>query len=180
MPEFSPWIETRGGRKVDLLHPKPEMIDIDDIAHALSHICRFNGHTRRPYSVAEHSIFVAMQCPRELTLAGLLHDAAEAYIGDVTRPLKQLLKPIYKPIEAAFEQAIAERFGLDPLVFHHADVMQADLLALSSERRWLLPGSVHPWETDMPEPVAIDPSHREPGQAYTAFLSMFQAYYRGR
>lgn len=174
---LNPWIETRSGRRVDLLKPTPEMIDIDDIAHALSNICRFNGHTRRSYSVAEHSVFVAMHVPQQLTLAGLLHDAAEAYIGDITRPLKLLIRELYGPIEAGFERAIGDKFNIDPQLFHHPDVVKADLLALSSEKRWLLPGA-HNWEMELPEPVALDPSHHTLGQSYTLFMEMYRAYSR--
>jgi hypothetical protein len=111
----------------NLLQPDPSLIQIGDIAHHLSHICRFNGGTQHHYSVAEHSIRVAWYlCGRcgsvgrasladnekALLLTALLHDAAEAYLGDCVAPLKKLL-PRYREIESWWQAAIAERFDVD-------------------------------------------------------------------
>ncbi|HKK06533.1 MAG TPA: hypothetical protein VKA50_11875 [Gammaproteobacteria bacterium] len=85
------WILTYTGRRVDLLDPDPATIEPEDIAHALSNMCRFNGHCRHFYSVAEHSWHVALLVSRENALQGLMHDAAEAYVADITRPLKPYL-----------------------------------------------------------------------------------------
>jgi len=105
-------IRTYTSKLIDLTAIAPSDIDIVDIAHSLSNLCRFNGHSRKFYSVAQHSCWVAAHCPPEYKLEGLLHDAAEAYIGDVTRPLKQLLGEPYKQLEQSIELAIALRFGL--------------------------------------------------------------------
>jgi 5'-deoxynucleotidase YfbR-like HD superfamily hydrolase len=105
-------IITYRGWWIDLLNPKPVLISIRDIAHALARIPRFNGHTPgMPYSVAEHSVRVCDLCPNEHKLWGLLHDAPEAYIGDVTTPLKAML-PRYTEIEAGIMRAIAVKFEL--------------------------------------------------------------------
>jgi len=85
------WIQTISGRKFPLAEPDPNQIDIEDIAHALSMLCRFNGHCTQFYSVAEHSMHVSHEISNDLALAGLLHDAAEAYLGDVPSPLKKEL-----------------------------------------------------------------------------------------
>jgi len=85
-----PAVSTKSGRRVALLNPSPSQIVIGDIAHGLAHQCRFNGQTSKFYSVAQHSVLVASILPRELRLAGLLHDASETYLGDVVQPLKEL------------------------------------------------------------------------------------------
>ena len=82
-------MQTFTGRLFDPFNPDPALIDLRDIAHALGNICRFGGHSRRYYSVAEHSILVASLVPEPLRLPALLHDAAEAYLGDIITPIKR-------------------------------------------------------------------------------------------
>jgi len=135
-------MQTVGGRKFVPDAPDPTAIDIQDIAHALSHVCRFGGHTREPYSVAQHSVLV---CDTVATLGGtpdeirwaLLHDASEAYVGDVVWPLKQSEHMRgYKIIEANVMRAICERFklgGTEPAIVKHAD-----LVLLATEKRDLM------------------------------------------
>lgn len=100
------------GKKIDLLKPTLDMIDIQSIAAALSKICRFNGHINDFYSVAQHSVLVSMLAPRELQRAALLHDAAEAYLGDVIKPLKILLGDVYLEREVVFDMLICEKFRI--------------------------------------------------------------------
>ena len=83
------WIQTMSGVIFYPLDPRPEEIRIEDIAHALSHQCRFAGHCREFYSVAEHSVRVSRELPQEFMLWGLLHDASEAYLVDLPRPIKR-------------------------------------------------------------------------------------------
>lgn len=103
------------GRTYYPCDPHPDEIEIEDIAHALSNICRFSGHSLRFLSVAEHSYHCSLIVPQEHALEALLHDSAEAYLGDVIRPLKLLSEfaAFYKPLEVQNERAIAERFGLN-------------------------------------------------------------------
>ena len=138
------WFQTYTGRMGWAIDPRPEDIFIADIAHALSLICRFGGQCLSFYSVAQHSLFVSELCLPENALVGLLHDASEAYIGDVIRPLKISL-PGYHAIEKKWEEAIGKAFRLgSDLVSKPSDVTKADWVALATERRDLLaPGPGH-------------------------------------
>lgn len=93
------------------LDPLPHEILLEDIAHALSRICRFNGHTKWHYSVAQHAVIVSLLVPAAYALDALHHDDSEAYLSDLTRPVKKNI-PQYKEIESGLEKAIAERFDL--------------------------------------------------------------------
>ena len=140
------FIRTFTGVDFDLQSPTPEMVDIRDIAHALARICRFNGHTRGdPYSVAQHSVAVSiragMSAGSVAARLGLLHDAAEAYLGDMTAPLKRLM-PDYVALEREVEAAIARRFGLWPPasvpISARDAVREADRRMLATEARALM------------------------------------------
>lgn len=127
--------------------PRPEDIDLETIAHALSMQCRFGGHIKEFYSVAQHSVLVSLTCvhPKE----GLLHDAAEAYLADVIRPLKVIF-PAYKEAEEKIERAIAEKFGL---IFPWPDdVKEADNVLLATEKRDLVVPNDQDWGP-MPDPL---------------------------
>lgn len=135
-------IVTFTGRIIKPLDPDPGSISIEDIAHSLAHQCRFTGHTREFYSVAQHSVLVSEilpLVPLGLRLAGLMHDASEAYLSDISRPVKHQPQfgDFYKEAEDRLMAVIAQRFGfawpLDPIV-HWAD----DVL-LRSEQRDLMP-----------------------------------------
>src|SRR5262245_47792896 len=93
------WMQTVGGTQFWPLDPRPHEFDINHIAHALGNMCRFNGHCRRFYSVAEHCVLVSRACSAANALWGLLHDMSEAYIADVIRPVKPHLSN-YKSIES--------------------------------------------------------------------------------
>jgi len=120
----------RSGAWFDFCAPASSNFTIDDIAHGLANICRYSGQCRDFYSVAEHSILVS-ETAKSFEFEALLHDAAEAFIGDITRPLKQLL-PEYKKIEANVQRAILDRFGvLGPIP---PQVKQSDLRVLAAEQ----------------------------------------------
>ena len=116
--------------------------NIEDIAHSLSNLCRFNGHTSTFYSVAQHSVLVSCIVPREHALAALLHDAAEAYCGDVVSPLKALL-PVYQAIHNDIERTIFLQLGLEYPA--PACVRDADIVALATEVRDLMPNNPALW-----------------------------------
>lgn len=104
------WIQTHNGVSFYPLDPQIEDIQIEDIAHSLSMQCRFNGHITDFYSVAEHCVHASF-CVEEDKLEALLHDASEAYICDIPRPIKPMLSE-YKEIEKNIERKIAEKFRL--------------------------------------------------------------------
>lgn len=131
------WIQTVSGVAFDLLNPTPDMIRLSDIAHALSRIPRFNGHTPVPYSVAQHSVHVStlagMIDGPQGALDGLFHDAAEAYIGDMPSPVKALC-PQFAMIEARIWRVIADRYGLRTALGGAAGQADRTLLATEAAR----------------------------------------------
>lgn len=139
------WTQTYTGHQFDIFNPDPAKIHIADIAHSLALTNRFGGHTTRPYSVAQHSVLVSRMVPEKYALYGLLHDAAEAYIGDFPAPWKLLVRVNgieITEIEDGIDEAVRLRFGL--LGESPPEVHQADLLACAAERVALMP-SDHDW-----------------------------------
>lgn len=104
-------IGTYGGGFFDVFNPRPEDLSMEAIAHALSLTCRWGGHCKEFYSVAQHSVLVADYLPKELALQGLLHDAAEAYMGDVPRPIKHSI-PAFREQEDKVLRVIWDKYGL--------------------------------------------------------------------
>ena len=151
------YVSTYLGNRFDPIVGSIDNIHMEDIAHGLAFQCRFNGQTSEFFSIAQHSLIVADLVPPHLRLAALLHDASEAYLGDVVKPLKALL-PNFKEIEHRVEAAIAERFGVqgfgDPLI------KRADMISLATEKRDLMPHSTEDWsylEGIEPLPDPLDP-----------------------
>tara|TARA_Y100000310_G_scaffold71589_1_gene67463 strand:+ start:2545 stop:3105 length:561 start_codon:yes stop_codon:yes gene_type:complete len=132
---MEPWITTFTGKHVNLKQPSSDQITLVDIAHALSNVCRFTGHCNKFYSVAQHCIHVSSILPNHLKLTGLLHDATEAYLTDISSPLKAVL-PEYRKLENTMWSVIAKEFCLpDPLP---SDIKHADRILLATEKRDLL------------------------------------------
>ena len=129
-------IQVQNGQPFDFLNVDASGLTIDVIAHSLSNLCRFTGHTREFYSVAQHSVYVRYVVPPEDAFAGLMHDAAEALLGDVASPLKALL-PDYRAIEDRVGATLFAHFGLSPKL--PDSVKHADRLVLSIEQRDLMP-----------------------------------------
>lgn len=147
------WIQTHSGEAFDLQNPAHNAIKIEDIAHALSQICRYTGHTSKFYSVAQHSLMVSHIVNRlggdiQEQLHGLLHDAQEAYVNDIASPFKVLL-PYYQTIERGIEVRIATKFGLS--MQKPERVRKADTLALLIERSALFDRATRPWSAALEE-----------------------------
>ncbi len=159
------------------LAARQEEILIADVAHALSHICRANGHFETFYSVAQHSLNCrkeaeARQLPKRVQLACLLHDGSEAYLSDVTRPVKIYL-PEYREIEGRLQQLIYERFALGDLTqeeFAHVDAIDNTLLYYEFDKlhQQGLNGAVTPLRSKP------DVSERKMSEVKSEFLHCFQ------
>jgi 5'-deoxynucleotidase YfbR-like HD superfamily hydrolase len=167
----TPYVSTFSGNRFYPLEPRIDHVAIEDIAHGLAYQCRFNGQTREFYSVAQHSLIVASLVPPHLRLAALLHDAAEAYLGDMVKPLKVLL-PAFALIEDQVSAIIAAAFDID--FSDYGPIKRADLIALATEKRDLMPHSVERWAylddiRPLPEPIVT----MSPGDAKQEFLREF-------
>lgn len=162
---MKPEILTHSGRVFNLADPKPEQVHVPDIAHALSKLCRFTGHTDKFYSVAQHSVLVSMEVPAQYALLALFHDAHEAYTGDMNGPLKSLLaeytdayQHIVRPIDCAIfkvlpvdADATSHLSKAYPIKSTHEAwdyIHQADMRVLMSEKRDLMPATGSPWVID--------------------------------
>lgn len=176
------WFQTASGHVAFVDFPQGSHISIEDIAASLSRVCRYGGHLRDDvdhYSVAQHCVLVSYLVDPALAFLGLMHDAAEAYVQDLIRPLKLSL-PGYKPIEREWEEEIGRRFGLgDQLANLPAEVKRADLQALATERRDLLmPGRRYYDGGQEPAPFQLCPLGRR--DAERAFLRRFEELSGGR
>lgn len=148
------WMLTHTGAAVELEWMAPDTLSILDVAHHVAQINRFSGAALRPYSVAEHSLLVAEIAERELglrdptaLLAALLHDAHEAYVGDMSTPLKLVIGQAWTRTEARAAFAVRRRFGVDAAhALHFAHIHRADRMALATERAQLMAPSGPPWQ----------------------------------
>lgn len=175
--EHGPWIQTWTGRVWPLLAPRPEDVVIGEIAYALAGLPRYTGHARRterhghPYSVAQHSVLASYLVPPAHALVALLHDAAEAYVGDDSSPKKHCIPDLARLERISF-LAIARRFGLPIEPQLSPDVKHADLVLLATEKRDLMAPEPKSW-LPLPEPSGDGISIWPPKQAERAFLRRF-------
>jgi hypothetical protein len=163
-------IVTYTGRVIDPLRPDPDQIVIEDIAHALSNMARFTGHTRVFYSVADHSIRCTAIVSQENSLTALMHDASEAYLTDIASPVKRDpdFGPFYRSAEARLERVIAARFGLK--YPYPKEVHDADDILFRTEQRDLMPDALRGQGRMLPaEIIPLTPK-----QAKRAFLRTFE------
>jgi hypothetical protein len=172
------WMQTYTGRAFYPLDPRVKDIVPRDIAHALSMLCRYNGHVQRFYSVAEHCVLVSRAVAPENALWALLHDATEAYMGDMIRPLKRQM-PAYVDAEDLLMLAICARFGLTPVC--PPEVKAADTRILRDERAALLGPSPQPWLSveDM-EPLGVTIEGWSPAQAEHQYLTRLRDLWPGQ
>lgn len=128
------YIQTFSGKRINLLDPKVDDICIEDIAQALSLQCRFSGHCKEFYSVAQHSVFVSKLCEPQDAMYGLLHDASEAYLVDIPKPLKYSGKfDVYLKFEEKMMKVIHKKFNLNKE--EPESVKMADRVMLMTEAR---------------------------------------------
>ena len=164
-------IQIKTGEYLDLLNPDPDLITIENIAQNLSHICRFTGNVDIFYSVAQHSVLVSKDVKKEYALEALLHDATEAFIGDVSTPLKSLL-PEYKKIEENFHRVIAKKFNVPEIL--SPEVKRADRFLCEQEKLSLLPFTddcLNYWG-DLKRIQKISP-YSSPIMSYNSFMNRF-------
>lgn len=178
---FGNWIQTYTGAKFWPMDPRAAELNIRDIAHALSMQCRYAGHCIRFYSVAEHSVLVARYLREQghrpdVVLAGLLHDATEAYLVDVPRPVKPFL-PGYKEAEARLWAVIAEWASLPPAI--PEAVHEADNRILNDERAQNMGPCADAWGYSG-EPLGVTLRLWSPASAEAAFIDMFVDITGGR
>lgn len=162
-------MQTFTGRQFYPLDPRPEHIDIIDIAHSLSMQCRYNGHIHRFYSVAEHCVLASQNVAPENALWALLHDATEAYVGDMVRPLK-INMPEYRHAEDKVMLAIAERFGISLTM--PDEVHSVDRRLLLDERAALMGPPAGDWRIEG-DPLGIEIHAWQPDTARTRYLERF-------
>ncbi|MBF0184990.1 MAG: phosphohydrolase [Magnetococcales bacterium] len=164
------WIQTFSGRQFWPLDARAEEVDIVDIAHSLAMQCRFNGHCRRFYSVAEHAVHVSHLVTAQSARWGLLHDAAEAYLSDLPQPIKQQM-PVFRQYEDRLLQVIATRFALPAEM--PEEIKQVDMLLLSTEKAALMALEPAPW-LGLPPPLHISLiACWSPEEAKAQFLQRF-------
>lgn len=163
------WLQTWSGKQFFPLEPRVEDIQFDDIAVSLSRTARFRGMTSEFYSVAQHCVLASRHVAAGFALAALLHDAHEAYTGDIPRPLKQLLNEAsdgaVKRIERRLDAVICDAFGYPVKLLYRPEVEAIDEVLLATEKRDLLdslgpepwpwhplppplPGSIEPWDCE--------------------------------
>lgn len=183
-----PWIQTLRGHDVDLENPSVEDIDGDELATLLSRLGRWGGHTIEVYTVADHSVEVSLIVEKiaravygpcrhqaELTLAALLHDGHEGYLGcDLVKPLKDMLRGV-DDVANVWDRVIAARFGIPHELLKSPFVKLADLIMLATEKQLLKP-CARDWSLKTPHPLVGEfqgPS-RDPQQRFLVRLNYLQ------
>ena len=161
------WIQTYTGKKIFPLIPNKDEIDIIDIANSLGKICRYNGHTLKFYSVAEHSVYISQNVSKKNAMWGLMHDAAEAYLGDIPSPIKRHLND-FKQYEENLLKCIADKFNLYwPIP---KEVKEIDRLILHDESNQIMESKPQSWSQITSLPLGIKIFGLDWQQAIELFL----------
>jgi hypothetical protein len=176
-PAPGPYLQTVSGRFVNPFDPDPEQLDPGDIARALANVCRFGGHCRPFYSVAQHSVIVSELVEArggdvEDVFAALMHDAAEAYLGDMPHPIKHRspLGAAFKQAEDHLEAVLRERFSIKADV---PEIKRVDRALLATERR-TVSGESWDWpELEGVEALELKLTAWAPDEAERAFSARF-------
>lgn len=164
-----PYIETYTGLRFRPQAPDPALINLEDIAHALSNKCRYTGHTRQFYSVAQHCVIVSHLVPEEYALEGLLHDGAEAYFPDIPYPLRSFTK-VLNGMEDRIHEAVAKAFGL---AFPFPDVVnEADRRVVVDEAISLMRTKGRDWPITY-QPYGLTIKSMSPKMAKAKFLRRY-------
>lgn len=175
---MQPWIQTRNNNEVWITKPDPDVVDIDDIAHSLANQSRFTGHTRRYYSIAEHCCHCFDKSSLSSRVYALLHDSSEAYLNDIAKPWKHLVKVdgrSYEELERLWTNAILDalNFGAEyvqPSI--QQEVSQIDFAMLHTEAQNLLPA--HDWIKPEKSYHALRLDCWSPDEAKTQFLNRWK------
>jgi uncharacterized protein len=176
-------IQTYSGLSFDILNPVSGSICIEDIAHSLSQINRFNGHTRVSYSVAEHSVHTASLVREEFKLEALLHDASESILTDIPSPLKGMqCMAGYRDLEKNIQKRCEYTFGVISTEESHAEIKKADIIMLKVEAMRLLRQPLIPswsqWIEDIELPETVpEIIGWHPAFAESKFLELFNSLY---
>jgi hypothetical protein len=173
MHRDGPWVQTRSGRAYPLLAPTTEDICIEDIAYSLAGLPRYNAHAQRTadgrlYTVGQHSVLAAQIVEPAFRFEALMHDAAEAYVGDMIRPLRLCL-PDFDLVEEITWLALTRKFGLPRTM--SAEVKHADIVMLATEKRDLMGEPPRPWNVGLPREERI--TIWNPIMTERAFLERF-------
>lgn len=182
-----PWIETYTGKIFNFLSPNQATICIEDIAQGLGNQCRYNGQCHNFYSVAEHSVLMAQYYYQStfgnvnpsICLAVLLHDAAEAYIGDYPRPLKLHIPPI-RDIEQKIQYEIYKKFDIPVCDYINPIIKELDKRVVIDERQSLFNVTSHTWATTSLLPLGVEIIGIEPRLAIALFMDTFTLFQQQR
>jgi len=172
------WMQTYTGKRFFPMDPSVKDVDIVDIAHALAMTCRYGGHTKQFYSVAQHSVLVAGKATPHDALRALMHDAAEAYTGDLIRPIKKDPNMrAFEWVENMIERAICAKFDL-PYPLMNPAIKRLDNRILLDERDQVMAPCEHEWTIPEGEPLGVKIEQWSPEVAREKFLNAFETYSR--